>query len=45
VLLSMEKTKWDRCIRSKETILREMATKIEYVKPELIFWPSPGTFW
>jgi hypothetical protein len=29
----------------KETILKEMAAKIEQVKPAFIFWPSPGTFW
>jgi hypothetical protein len=28
----------------KETILKEMAAKIEYVKPEFLFWPSPRTF-
>jgi hypothetical protein len=27
-----------------ETILMEMATKIEQVKPPFLFWPSPGTF-
>jgi hypothetical protein len=25
--------------------LKEMAAKIEYVKPAFLFWPSPGTFW
>jgi hypothetical protein len=29
---------------SKETILKEMAAKIEYDKPAFLFWPSPGTF-
>jgi hypothetical protein len=24
--------------------LKEMATKIEEVKPAFLFWPSPGTF-
>jgi hypothetical protein len=28
----------------KENILKWMAAQIEYVKPEFIFWPSPGTF-
>jgi hypothetical protein len=27
-----------------ETILKEMAAKIEKVKQELLFLPSPGTF-
>jgi hypothetical protein len=29
---------------SKETILKEMAAKINYVKRAFLFWPSPGTF-
>jgi hypothetical protein len=28
----------------KGTILKEMADKIEWVKPAFLFWPSPGTF-
>jgi hypothetical protein len=24
--------------------LKEMAAKIEQVKPAFLFWPSPGTF-
>jgi hypothetical protein len=25
--------------------LKEMAEKIEQVKPAFLFWPSPRTFW
>jgi hypothetical protein len=28
-----------------ETILQEMAAKIEQIKSAFLFWPSPGTFW
>jgi hypothetical protein len=28
----------------KETILKKMAAKIEYIKPAFLFWPRPGTF-
>jgi hypothetical protein len=28
----------------KDTILKEMAAKIEWVKAAFLFWPSPGTF-
>jgi hypothetical protein len=34
----------DRLYVPKETILKEMGAKIEYVKPVFLFWPSPGTF-
>jgi hypothetical protein len=25
--------------------LKEMAAKIDQVKPDFLFWPIPGTFW
>jgi hypothetical protein len=44
VVLKLEKRVESLHILPEEYILKEVAAKIEYVKPAFLFWPNPGTF-
>jgi hypothetical protein len=44
VLLKLGKNDGISLYVPKGSVLKEMAAKIEYVKPAFLFWPSPRTF-